>query len=100
MTVKATNSFFKELLGSSDFVINGKTINNYIWSAEYGKMDCSNLISQNVLVINHGTNNCYVRASNSVDARVYYSGNIYYYGKPNNFSTTDDGKGKIINLPF
>jgi hypothetical protein len=96
LTVKSNESYFKEHIGPADFIIKGKTSQNYIWAAGYGKMDCGGLQSETVLVINRSTNDCYVNACKALKGEIYYNGNIYYKGNPANLTIKREGEGRLI----
>ncbi len=96
MLVDANESYFRELIGPADFKIKGKSNYNYIWTAGYGKMDCRDLISYDALIVNNGTNDCYVNVSNNLKAVIFNTGNIYYSGNPKNINKTVEGSGKVL----
>jgi hypothetical protein len=98
LTIRSEQSYIKEHLGPADFYISGKTSYNYIWAAGYGIMDCRNLLSDDALVVNRGTNSCYVNVKNSLIAEIDYTGNIYYSGEPKTISTKIEGTGKLLQL--
>ena len=47
----------------------------------------------------YGSGSCTLRVDDSLDARIYGSGSIYYYGSPS-ISSVDAGSGRLIPLSF
>ena len=98
LTVNSKEAYIKEHIGPADFFIKGKTEMCYLWAAGYGRMDCSHLLSDKSTVINKSTGNCYINASSSLSAEIYYIGNIYYSGNPSDISKKIEGSGKLVKL--
>ena len=75
---------------------NAKTLEANISGS--GDIDCSEFNCNNVLAHLSGSGNIKVFANESIDARVYGSGNIYYKGSAKNINMKSAGSGKIIKM--
>jgi Putative auto-transporter adhesin, head GIN domain len=84
--------------GTVDFKISGKSKLAYIFNASYGPIHCHNLNSTFTYINNQGTNDCYVRASHTLEATIEFLGNIYYYGNPSFIKKNITGQGELIKL--
>jgi hypothetical protein len=84
--------------GPADINAIGQLNNIYLYGTSYGKFDCLNLISNNVIAQNRGTNNFYVTSRIFIEAIIYGSGNIYFSGNPREINRQEFGQGKLISL--
>ena len=84
--------------GTTEMIFSGSANVVYIYAASYGPIYCENLISGNVYINNRGTNNCYVRANQVLEATIENIGNIYYYGNPEVVLSNITGEGELIKM--
>jgi len=63
-----------------------------------GKIDAEEMESKSTTITISGSGNCTVNVSQSLEARVSGSGNIYYTGNPNNVNSNISGSGRIKKL--
>lgn len=84
--------------GPADIKADGKAELQYIYHVGYGKIDCLEMISDNVYINNRGTNDIFTNATNILDAKIEYVGNIYYKGSPVTINQKITGTGKLIKL--
>lgn len=90
--------FLKEIYGTVDFTLKGKTFTSYIYSAGYGPFNCRELETRNTFVVNQSTNDFYVKASDILEATIDNLGNVYYSGNPAKICSTITGEGRLIKL--
>lgn len=83
--------------GPADFYGAGKSAVAYYYSAGYGKMDFRNIETEKIFMNNRGTNDMYVYAKELIEARIEYSGNIYYKGNPS-IKKEITGSGQMLPL--
>ncbi len=88
----------KEIYGTVDFTLKGKTFTSYIYSAGYGPFNCSELETNNTFVVNKSPNDFYVKASDILEVTIDNLGNVYYSGNPAKIYSTITGEGKLIKL--
>lgn len=82
--------------GTADLNITGFSGVAYIYAASYGPVHCENMNSKFVYINNRGTNDCFVRATEILEATIEYMGNIYYYGDPKVVISNITGSGQLI----
>ncbi|MEI6899286.1 MAG: DUF2807 domain-containing protein [Bacteroidota bacterium] len=88
--------YFTLQQGTVNFILRGRCAINSVFCGDYGLMDCSKLNTGYTFVTNQGSNDCYVQASQYLDATIKSIGNIYYSGNPDSLFTHYHGSGKII----
>jgi hypothetical protein len=80
-----------------DLTVAGVSTVNFISSNGYGPVYCLDLDTKYTYMNNNSTNDCYVRASIVLDAKIENAGNIYYAGNPT-ITAQITGSGKLIKL--
>jgi hypothetical protein len=98
LALNIQEGYFSLQMGTSDFKLHGHCSICSIYSGDFGPFDCKNLVTGYTFVTNNGSNDCYVQASQYLDATIGSIGNIYYSGAPDTLSTHIKGAGKVI--PF
>lgn len=87
-----------ERMGTVDYHVSGKVIFGDIYSAGYGPFHCTDLQANYMFVTSLGSNDCYVRAKNCLDATIKSIGNVYYTGTPDSIAQKLYSTGKLIPL--
>ncbi len=87
--------FLFEQSGSGDFTVAGDVDEIEIDLTGSGDVDARDLISKNAYVEIHGSGDVKVYATEHFKGRVYGSGDIAYYGNPEDTSTRVYGSGSI-----
>ena len=85
-------------IGTVDFNLHGRCAITTIYSGDYGPFHCKDLKTGYTFVTNAGSNDCYVNASQYMEANIGSIGNIYYTGDPDSLKININGSGKAI--PF
>jgi hypothetical protein len=85
-------------LGTVDLRLRGICAITTVYANDYGLYDGKELKTGYTYITNVGSNDCYVRASNYLDAKIGSIGNIYYSGDPKSINVQINGSGKL--LPF
>jgi len=83
-------------MGTVDFRLHGKSSITSVFTADYGLYDARDMKTGYTFITSRGSNDCYVRASNGLDATITSIGNIYYSGDPENIKVNITGTGKLI----
>lgn len=83
-------------IGTVDFNLHGHCAITTIYSGDYGPFHCEDLKAGYVFVTNAGSNDCYVNASQYLEANISSIGNIYYTGSPDSTDISINGSGKVI----
>lgn len=85
--------------GNADMKVKGETNEIFVWQQALGVMDLDQMTA-NYCWLDHGaTGDCYLPIGiNTIDARVYGVGNIYYKGNPTINLEQNDGPGRLIRL--
>jgi hypothetical protein len=84
--------------GTVDFRLRGVSAITSVYSGDYGLFDARNLQTGFTFITNRGSNDCYVKVTTALEAKIESIGNIYYTGSPASVTTTITGTGKVI--PF
>ena len=87
--------------GSSHLNLHGEDNHNLvIYKRSYGVIEAQNYDAETVHVTTDSPSDCYISASESIDATINNLGNIYYKGDPASIQVTygEFAKGKL--LPF
>jgi hypothetical protein len=82
--------------GITDVIFKGECGTLYVYHNSYAPCDCRNLHAKNVIVEEKGIQNCFISASEQLNATITSYGNIYYYGNPEIVDYKNTGKGKLI----
>ena len=98
LTLDIWRGNFSLNMGTVDFRLRGISAITSVYAGDYGLYDGRDLKTGYTYITSKGSNDCYVMATNSLDATVGSIGNIYYTGNPAAIKTTINGTGKI--LPF
>ena len=85
-------------LGTVDLRLRGISAITTVYTGDYGLFDGRDMKTGYTYVTCKGSNDCYVRASNYLDATISSIGNIYYSGDPKSINVRVNGSGKLI--PF
>lgn len=84
--------------GPADLVATGSTQTLYQYNAGFGKLNCEELKSRQCYATNKGTNNSTLFATEVLEVKIEYNGNIYYKGNPANIIQTVSGNGRLIKF--
>lgn len=87
-----------DISGSGNIRMKGSADELYPKISGSGKIDGEDLVTKTVSIKISGSGNCTVNVSESLDASVSGSGNIYYTGNPNNVNTHMAGSGRVKKL--
>jgi len=98
LTVNIWKGNFSLNMGTVDFHLRGISAITAVYTSGYGLYDGKNLMTGYTYITCDGSNDCYVKAKNYLDATIGSIGNIYYTGDPAGMKETIRGEGKII--PF
>lgn len=93
LIVDAKQTYFKLHTGPGDLNVVGKTDGNYIYSSGNGFVHCENLVNNLTIIDSRSTGDCYITATNQIEANIGHIGNIYYYGNPPLIHATITGTG-------
>lgn len=88
-------SYFILQMGTVDFTLTGRSAINSIYAGDYGFFQCKDLSTGYTYIINQGSNDCYVKASQYLEATINSIGNIYYTGQPDELVTHINGTGEV-----
>lgn len=89
-------SWFTLHLGVADIKVIGQSDINYVYTAGYGPIDCTSLLTDITYITNNGSNNCFVNVKDVLEAKIGSVGNIYYKGDPSSVKSEITGSGKLI----
>jgi hypothetical protein len=95
MDLDIYEGYFVLQMGTVDFTLRGYCAINTIYAGDYGFFQCKDLTTGYTFITNQGSNDCYVRASQYLQATVNSIGNIYYSGNPDTLITKINGQGNI-----
>ena len=96
LMVNMDTAYFSDHTGTADIKLSGKVKAQYIYKNGVGPLNALGLKSSYTYVNNHNTNDCFVNVKDHLEARIDYSGNIYYSGHPPEIISWINGKGKLI----
>ncbi|MBL7925858.1 MAG: DUF2807 domain-containing protein [Bacteroidia bacterium] len=82
--------------GVADVTVAGNSTVNYFYSNGQGFIDTRNMKNHYTYIRSSGTNDCYVKTQNHLDAEIEAIGNIYYYGNPQTVNLKRNGTGNLI----
>lgn len=69
---------------------------NYLYYNGYGKINFSDVETGYTFMENKGNNDIHIWVTKELEAKINYSGNIYYRGNPYKIILTGTGSGKLI----
>jgi len=84
--------------GTLDVILRGKADAVSVWSTSYTKLDLLELDAKKVNIRNNSPSDNYVKALESLNAKVQSIGNIFYSGEPSTINLEETGSGKLIKL--
>ena len=87
--------------GTSHVTLHGdNNVLTNIIKKSYGILDAQNLQSQRVDIQSNSPADCYIWATDSINAKINHHGNIYYKGDPENIQVTygDYAEGKLLHI--
>ncbi len=85
-------------MGTVDLRLHGLSAITSVYTSDYGLYDARDLQTGFTFITAKGSNDCYVRATQALEATIESIGNIYYTGNPKSVSTEIRGTGRVI--PF
>lgn len=88
--------------GTSHLNIHGEDNHNLvIYKRSYGIIDARNYYAETVYATTESASDCFISASERIDATINHLGNIYYKGDPESIQVTygEFAKGKLISMP-
>jgi hypothetical protein len=98
LTLNLWKGNFSLNMGTVDFRLRGISAITSVYAGDYGLYDARDLKTGYTYITSKGSNDCYVKAINALDATIGSIGNIYYTGNPAVLKATINGTGQI--LPF
>ncbi|HTX88967.1 MAG TPA: DUF2807 domain-containing protein [Bacteroidales bacterium] len=98
LTVRIPQGYFTLQQGTATIILHGFCTINSIYSKDYGLIRADDLKSGYTFAKNSGSNDCYVNASQYLEATIQSIGNIYYGGNPAALVTHINGTGQVIPL--
>jgi len=90
--------YFYLQLGTSDIHLKGSCGVASMYSGDFGLLDARELRCGFVFIASRSSNDCYVKVNQGLNATIESIGNIYYYGSPEEITTTINGAGSVIQL--
>ena len=87
--------------GTSRVNLHGKGNENlYIYKKSYGIVDARDFHTQHIAIQHNSVGDCYIWATESINAEIYNLGDIYYKGNPQDIVCKygEYSKGKLIKL--
>lgn len=90
--------FFIQHMGTADIRLRGNCSISSIYAGDYGPVRCDELQTGYTFINNYSSNDCYVRASQYLEATIGSIGNIYYTGNPDTLKTHILGSGAVIPM--
>jgi hypothetical protein len=97
LNMNVNEGYFRLEQGTVDFKLHGHCSISTIYAGDFGFFDCKDLITGYSFVTNRGSNDCYVRVSQYLEANINSIGNIYYTGTPDTIVTNINGAGQVIH---
>jgi hypothetical protein len=85
-------------MGTVNFKLRGISAITSVYTGDYGLYDGRDLRTGYTFITSKGSNNCYVSASNTIEATIESIGDIYYTGNPVTVKSTITGTGKLLPL--
>lgn len=84
--------------GPANFIVTGKSDQNYAYSTGNGVIDCRDLASNYCFMVNSSTADFYTNPKDHIDAEIKYLGNVYYMGNPpiKNQKLYNNAKGRLL----
>lgn len=83
--------------GVADVTASGRADVTQLYYNGYGYMNFKKLVNDLTYITNKGTGNCAITVAKELDAKILYSGNIFYSGNPLKVLSEIKGSGKLIH---
>jgi hypothetical protein len=96
LKIKADTAYFNQHDGAADVTLSGKVQSQYIYNNGLGPINALGLEASFTYINSRGTNDCFVNATDHLEARIEYIGNIYYSGNPPVLITWILGDGQLL----
>ena len=96
LDLNVQEGYFRLEQGTVDFKLRGHCSISTIYAGDFGFFDCKDLATGYSFVTNKGSNDCYVKAFQYMDATIGNIGNIYYSGNPDTLITHLNGTGQVL----
>jgi hypothetical protein len=93
--VDLRKGFFNLHYGTVDLNIRGSVHINYLSSRAYGPAKLQDLDTEFTYMSSYSTNNCWVRATNTLHVSIMNVGDVYYYGDPESLQVEIIGEGNL-----
>lgn len=93
--VDLTKGFFNLHYGTVDLNIRGSVHINYLSSRAYGPANLQDLETEFTYMSTYSTNNCRVRATNTLHVTIMNVGDVYYSGDPEFLQLDRQGDGNL-----
>jgi hypothetical protein len=98
LTLNVYEGFFIQHLGTGDIRLHGICSISSVYAGDFGLIQCSDLETGYSFINNSGSNDCYIKASQYLDATINSIGDIYYLGTPDTIRTHFNGTGHIYQI--
>ncbi|MFT3827715.1 MAG: head GIN domain-containing protein [Chitinophagaceae bacterium] len=98
LNVDATNTYVTQRQNNADISITGNSYYTFVYCTEQGTIDLRGLNSMIVNVDHRSILPVYINASDSIDAHVFHTGNVYYKGHPSKINTLYTNSGRLIPM--
>jgi Putative auto-transporter adhesin, head GIN domain len=82
---------------NADITISGRSDYTYIYCAEVGSVNLVDFISTQVAIDQRSIKDIYVNVTGSLQANIFYKGNVFYKGKPAVIDTLITNSGRLIH---
>lgn len=93
--VELEKGFFNMHYGTVDLKVRGHSHISYLSSRSYGPANLKELDTEFTYMSSNSTNDCWVRASNTLDVQILNIGNVYYSGNPATIQKEILGEGHL-----
>lgn len=97
LDVDVDRNYIYFTIGTADVYYSGKSNISYIAARSFGPIYAQEMESLFTFMSSEGSNDCYVRTQNKLEAAITNIGDIYYYGNPE-ILINNTGEGKLIKL--
>lgn len=97
LTLNVWKGNFSLNMGTVDFRLQGICAITTVFTGDYGLYDGRDLNTGYTYITSKGSNDCYVKATNTLESRIESIGNIYYSGNPQTINSTITGTGELIS---
>ena len=84
---------------SADFIFKGKADACYCYANSRGTLQFEDFEVKRLVIGYAGNRNTTVTATESIDAILYHTGNVYYKGNPSSIATTFYSTGRLLRKP-